>query len=215
MDSRPGGPVVLTAEEKAVLNEGIGLILSRWTAMRAAVDNGWGGRDSHLKAERTVSNVLDYFIRLKDPTMGFDGLADILESGLNELNTVADDGSLEEVTETLLDLYYECLEGNYQRVELRVTSSQTSARVVKVSNGNDEDGDDEESDDEDDDDEDSDDEDDDDEDTHMSNDQSTDMMVDASEQSSNGKPEAMPVDEPKADDGWTVVPSRKNKGKRN
>lgn len=34
---------------------------------------------------------------LVDPTMGFDGLADILESGLNELNTVADDGSLEEV----------------------------------------------------------------------------------------------------------------------
>uniref|UniRef100_M4FAD6 Pre-rRNA-processing protein TSR2 homolog n=1 Tax=Brassica campestris TaxID=3711 RepID=M4FAD6_BRACM len=159
MDSRPSGPVVLTVEEKAVLNEGIGLILSRWTAMRAAVDNGWGGRDSHLKAERTVSNVLDYFIRLKDPTMGFDGLADILENGLNELNTLADDGSLEEVTETLIDLYYECLEGNYQRVEkLRVTSSQTSAKVVKVSNGNDEDEDDEESDDEDDD-----------EDTKMSN----------------------------------------------
>ncbi|KAJ0253097.1 hypothetical protein HA466_0121850 [Hirschfeldia incana] len=133
MDSRPSGPAMLTAEEMAVLNEGIGLILSRWTAMRAAVDNGWGGRDSHLKAERTVSNALNYFIHLKDPTMGFDGLADILENGLNELNTVADDGSLEEVTETLLDLYYECLEGNYQRVEnLRVTSSQTSARVVKV-----------------------------------------------------------------------------------
>ncbi|CAH2044567.1 unnamed protein product [Thlaspi arvense] len=199
MASRPSGPVVLTAEEQAVLNEGTGLILSRWTAMRAAVDNGWGGRDSHEKAERTVSNVLDYFIHLKDPTMGFDGLADILENGLNELNTVADDGSLEEVTETLLDLYYECLEGNYQRVEkLRMTTSQTSASVVKVSNG--------------DDDEDSDDED---EDTHMNNDQSTDMMVDASEQCSNRKPEAMPVDEPKADDGWTVVPSRKNKGKRN
>ncbi|KAJ4877707.1 hypothetical protein Rs2_42725 [Raphanus sativus] len=133
MDSRPSGPAMLTAEEQAVLNEGIGLILSRWTAMRAAVDNGWGGRDSHQKAERTVSNVLHYFIHLKDPTMGFDGLADILENGLHELNTVADDGSLEEVTETLLDLYYECLEGNYQRVEtLRVTSSQTSARVVKT-----------------------------------------------------------------------------------
>ncbi|CAH8387050.1 unnamed protein product [Eruca vesicaria subsp. sativa] len=202
MESRPSGPAMLTVEEKAVLNEGIGLILSRWTAMRAAVDNGWGGRDSHLKANRTVSNVLDYFIRLKDPTMGFDGLADILENGLNELNTMADDGSLEEVTDTLLDLYYECLEGNYERVEkLRVTSSQTKATVVKVSNGNDED--DGESDDEDD------------EDTDMSNDQSTDMMVDASEQSSNLQQEAMPVDEPKSDDGWTVVPSRKNKGKRN
>jgi pre-rRNA-processing protein TSR2 len=114
---------------------------------------------------------------------------------------VAEDGSLEEVTETLLDLYYECLEGNFQRVEkLRLTNPQTTASVVKVSNGDDEE--DEESDEED-------------EDTEMNNDQSTDMMVDASENSSNRKPEAMPVDEPKADDGWTVVPSRKNKGKRN
>jgi len=192
--------VVLTAEEEAILNEGIGLILSRWTAMRAAVDNGWGGRDSQEKAMRTVSNVLDYFTLSKEPT-DFDGLADILESGLNELNTVAEDGSLEEVTETLLDLYYECLEGNFQRVEkLRLTDPQTTASVVKVSDGNDEE--DEESDDEE-------------EDAEMNNDQSTDMMVDASENSSNRKPEAMPVDEPKADDGWTVVPSRKNKGKRN
>ncbi|CAA7037546.1 unnamed protein product [Microthlaspi erraticum] len=200
MSSRPSGPVVLTAEEEAILNEGIGLILSRWTAMRAAVDNGWGGRDSQEKAVRTVSNVLDYFTLSKDPT-DFDGLADILESGLNELNTVAEDGSLEEVTETLLDLYYECLEGNFQRVEkLRLTNPQTTANVVKVSSGNDEE------------DEDSDDEG---EDTEMNNDQSTDMMVDASENSSNRKPEAIPVDEPKADDGWTVVPSRKNKGKKN
>ncbi|CAN8265393.1 unnamed protein product [Cochlearia groenlandica] len=194
--------VVLTAEEKSILNEGIGLILSRWTAMRAAVENGWGGRDSVEKAERTVSDVFDYFTQSKDPT-DFDGLADILERGLNDLNTVADDGSLDEVTDKLLDLYYECLDGNYKTVEnLRMTSSQTSASVVKVLNG-------------DDDDEESDDDEDDDEDTHMSNDQTTDMMVDATENSSTRKQEAMPVDEPKADDGWTVVPCRKNKGKRN
>ncbi|KAF8105525.1 hypothetical protein N665_0157s0101 [Sinapis alba] len=199
MESKPNGPVVLTPEEKAVLKEGIRLELSQWTAMKAAVDNGWGGRDSHEKAQRTFSNVVDYFVHLKDPTTGFDGLADILENGLYELNTVADDGSLEEVTETLLDWYYECLEGNYQRLEkLRATNSQRSASVVKVSDGNDED-DDEESDD-----------DDEDEDTNMNDDQTTDMMVDASEQ----KPEAMPVDEPKADDGWTTVACRKNKGKR-
>lgn len=54
-------PVVVTEEEKAMLNEGIGLILSRWTAMKAAVENGWGGRDSLAKAERTVTQVFDYF----------------------------------------------------------------------------------------------------------------------------------------------------------
>ncbi|CAN7080227.1 unnamed protein product [Brassica oleracea var. botrytis] len=205
MESKPSGPVVLTAEEEAFLKEGIHLELPQWTAMKAAVDNGWGGRDSHEKANRTLSNVVDYFIHLKGftfPSGSNNGLADILENGLYELNTVADDGSLEEVTETLLDWYYECLEGNYQRLEkLRATSSQRRASVVKVSNGNDED--DEESDDDDDDD-------DEDEDTNMNDDQTTDMMVDASEQ----KPEAMPVDEPIADDGWTTVPCRKNKGKR-
>lgn len=72
--------------------------------------------------------------------------------------------------------------------------------VLQVSNGNDEE--DEESHDED-------------EDTCMNNDQTADMMVDASDHCSNQKPEAMPVDEPIADDGWTVVPCRKNKGKRN
>ncbi|KAF2552940.1 hypothetical protein F2Q68_00036613, partial [Brassica cretica] len=121
--------------------------------MKAAVDNGWGGRDSHEKANRTLSNVVDYFIHLKGFTFlsgSNNGLADILENGLYELNTVADDGSLEEVTETLLDWYYECLEGNE---------------------------DDKESDDDDDDE---------DEDTNMNDDQTTDMMVDASEQ----KPEA-------------------------
>lgn len=61
MNQSSNGPVDLTADEKAVLNEGIGLILSRWTAMRAAVENGWGGRDSQGKAEVTVSNVFDYF----------------------------------------------------------------------------------------------------------------------------------------------------------
>ncbi|KAJ0253820.1 hypothetical protein HA466_0114360 [Hirschfeldia incana] len=199
MESKPSGPVALTAEEEAVLKEGIHLELSQWTAMKAAVDNGWGGRDSHEKANRTLFTVVDYFIHLKDPTNGFDGLADILENGLYELNTVADDGSLEEVTETLLDWYYECLEGNYQRLDkLRATSSQRRATVVKVSNGDNEDN------------EESDDDDEEDEDTNMNDDQSTDMMVDASEQ----KPEAMPVDEPIADDGWTTVSSKKNKGKR-
>lgn len=64
---------------------------------------------------------------------------------------------------------------------------------MQVSNGNDEESADE------------------DEDTSMNIDQTTDVMVDASEHCSNRKPE----NEPTADDGWTVVSSKKNKGKRN
>ncbi|XP_010494062.1 PREDICTED: pre-rRNA-processing protein TSR2-like [Camelina sativa] len=190
---------VIGDEEVAMLHEGIGLILSRWTAMRAAVENGWGGKNSQAKAENTISQIFDHFTLSKDP-MDYDRLVDILENGLNELNTEADDGSPEEVTESLLDLYQECCVGNFQMVEkLRATKFKAKASVVKVANGDDEESD----------------EDGDDEDTSMNDDQTTDMMVDASENSSNRKPEAMPVDEPVADDGWTVVPSRKNKGKKN
>ncbi|XP_006288621.2 pre-rRNA-processing protein TSR2 homolog [Capsella rubella] len=202
MNQNANVPVeVMREEEVAILHEGIGLILSRWTALTAAVEMGWGGKGSLVIAEQTISQVFDHFTLSKDPT-DYDRLFDILENSLNQLNTVAEDGSLEEVTESLLDLYYECCEGDFKIVEkLRATKSKASSSVVKVANGNDED--DEESDD------------DDDEDTEMSNDQTTDMMVDASEDSSNCKQEAMPVDEPAADDGWTVVPSRKNKGKKN
>lgn len=76
MESKPSGPVVLTAEEESVLKEGIYLELSQWTAMKAAVDNGWGGRDSHEKANRTLSTVVDYFIHLK----GFTFLSGFLNS---------------------------------------------------------------------------------------------------------------------------------------
>ncbi|KAF3600190.1 hypothetical protein F2Q69_00033293 [Brassica cretica] len=44
---KPSGPVALTAEEEAVLREGIRLELLQWTAMKADVDNGWDGIDSY------------------------------------------------------------------------------------------------------------------------------------------------------------------------
>ncbi|KAG7556766.1 Pre-rRNA-processing protein TSR2 [Arabidopsis suecica] len=180
----------LTAEGRAVLIEGVGLILWRWTAMRAAVENGWGGRDSQAKADGTVSTVFKFLIQSQDPARDIETLGDILDKGLDELNTTAEDGSVDEVANTLIDLYEDCCNHNYEMLEeLRATRSQATASVVKVSNGNDEESDDEDED----------------------NDQTTDMMVEAS----NQKPEVMPVDEPAADDGWTVVSSRKNKGKRN
>lgn len=40
-------------------------------------------------------------------------------------------------------------------------------------------------------------------------------MVDVVENCLNGRLEVMSVDELKVDDGWMVVLSRKNKGKRN
>ncbi|VVB12988.1 unnamed protein product [Arabis nemorensis] len=122
-------------KEQAILNEGIGLILSGWDTMQLAVEYGFGVRHSHAKAE--------------------------LKGLLDELHTLVeyDDDKIEEVP-----------------------------------NGS---------------------SDDEDKDTWMDNDETIDMMMDATDHCSNRKPEAMPVDEQMADDGWTLVPCRKHKGNRN
>ena len=71
---------------------------------------------------------------------------------------------------------------------------------------------------------DDDDDDDDDNDENMGNDNSSNMIVDAPEAPPpNLNPAEMPVEEPRAsnpkvaeaDDGWVVVASKRNRGKRN
>lgn len=55
----------------------------------------------------------------------------------------------------------------------------------------------------------------------MDSDNVTNMMVDAPNSQSSLNPAGMPVDEPKPnqaaepEDGWVVVSSKKNKGRRN
>lgn len=51
----------LSEEAKIVFAEGIGLLLIRWTALQAAVENEWGGRDSRRKAELIVSEIFTWF----------------------------------------------------------------------------------------------------------------------------------------------------------
>lgn len=47
----------LTAEAAAQLQEGINLVLSRWAALRMAVENEWGGRDSVQKSQQLGENI--------------------------------------------------------------------------------------------------------------------------------------------------------------
>lgn len=42
----------LTAEAAAQLHKGINLVLSRWAALRMAIENEWGGRDSLQKSQQ-------------------------------------------------------------------------------------------------------------------------------------------------------------------
>ncbi|GMI84990.1 hypothetical protein like AT5G27990 [Hibiscus trionum] len=192
----------LTAESTPVFQEGIGLILSRWSALTAAVENEWGGRDSRVKANLICSDVLSFFTESKAEPLYIDDLENVLEEGLLSLNTVLEDGSIEEVAEKLMIMHEECLEGNYQSIEKLRTTNPPPVAHVKPFTEDDEDEDD-------------------DEDDCMDADNATTMMEDVPNSRTSSNPASMPIDEPKpsqaaeAEDGWTVVSSRRNKGGRN
>ncbi|GLT30312.1 hypothetical protein SLA2020_051160 [Shorea laevis] len=86
MDSRQ-----LTAESVPLFQEGIGLLLSRWSVLQPAVENEWGGRDCCPKAELLLSDVFSFFNGSKEP-LYIDDLEMILEESLLFLNTMAEDG---------------------------------------------------------------------------------------------------------------------------
>ena len=55
----------LQGESIGVFSEGIGLVLYRWSALRTAVENEWGGRDSRLKADHLAAHILSWFTQSK------------------------------------------------------------------------------------------------------------------------------------------------------
>lgn len=55
----------LHGQSVGVFNEGICLVLSRWSALRSAVENEWGGRESRLKADQLASGILNWFTQSK------------------------------------------------------------------------------------------------------------------------------------------------------
>jgi pre-rRNA-processing protein TSR2 len=48
-----------------VFQEGIALVLSRWSALRTAVENQWGGPYSHVKAQQFPADIFSWFTQSK------------------------------------------------------------------------------------------------------------------------------------------------------
>ncbi|KAF5453892.1 hypothetical protein F2P56_023604 [Juglans regia] len=119
-----GPPRALTAEALPAFREGIYLVLSRWSALRLAVENEWGGRDSHRKADQLALDIISWFTQSREP-LYIDDLENILDEAMLSLNTEAEDGSIEEIAYKLMTMHEECLEGNLQSIErLREASHQ-------------------------------------------------------------------------------------------
>ncbi|KAG8087968.1 hypothetical protein GUJ93_ZPchr0010g10517 [Zizania palustris] len=194
MTASTSGGGALSAKAAAALEEGIGLVFGRWTALQMAVENQWGGRDSRAKADQLAASILSWFSSKGEHC--YNDLVDMMYDVVSEsFNADFEDGSIEEVAKHLLTMHEECLQRNYSSVE-KLRNSRVQGNAVSQSRKMVVDGDDDSSDD---------DEDDDDE----------PSMVD----NEAGSVEKMMVDEPKPSkpvpdaDGWTVVPPRRGPGR--
>ncbi|KAK9941183.1 hypothetical protein M0R45_017802 [Rubus argutus] len=133
-----------------------------------------------------------------------DDLEEMLNEAMLSLNTMIEDGSIEEVAEKIMIMHEECLDCNFKSIEsLREANSRRgpTPHVRQVVN----------------DDEDSD-EDNDDTDPSMGKDDSSNMIVDTPESHAIDVPGNEPKSKPSAaaaEDGWEVVGLRRNRGKGN
>ncbi|CAI8588626.1 unnamed protein product [Vicia faba] len=194
---------VLQGQSVQVFTEGIGLILNRWSALRTAVENEWGGRDSHLKAQQFATDLLSWFTQSKEP-LYIDDLETLLDEGMLSFNLEIQDGSVEEVAEELMIMHEECLDGDFSSVErLREASRNPPAhsQVQQVVNGNDDDDSDKDI---------------------IGDDNSANMDMDIQKSETNLNSTNKTVNEPQpevageaADDGWVVVSKKKTKGRKN
>ncbi|KAL2490938.1 Pre-rRNA-processing protein TSR2 [Abeliophyllum distichum] len=193
---------VLTVEASAQLQEGINLVLSRWAALRMAIENEWGGRDSAQKSQQ-LAQILFHALTQSKEKVYIDDLEDVLDEFMLSLNTETGDGSIEEIAEKLMVMQEECVEGNFNSIKRLKETNTPSVSYVRQAHIYEED--------------DSDDDDDGGHDGDSRGDNSTEMTVDAPDSSLNK--EDMMIDEPspvaEVEDGWTVVSSKRNKGRRN
>ncbi|XP_057725841.1 uncharacterized protein LOC130941380 isoform X2 [Arachis stenosperma] len=201
----------LQGNSLSLFSEGIGFVLLRWSALRDAVENQWGGPDSRLKADNLATDILSWFTQSREP-LYIDDLEDKLYDGMISLNVVVEDGSTEEVAENLMVMHEECLEGNFvtiERYRQAIVNQAAHPRAVpQIVNDEDEEDDDVQSG----------------QNGESSARQATssNMDVDIPKSESNMSSSNMRIDdEPlkkdagEAEDGWVVVSKKKNKVRKN
>ncbi|CXH87499.1 pre-rRNA-processing protein TSR2, putative [Plasmodium berghei] len=98
-----------------LLLEGINLIFEKWTVLRLAVTNNWGGTSSEEKKKKLIEYVHNYVLSNTTPK---DKLCDYLRDEVNTLfNVDIDDDSDIEVSDLILDLYKDLKNNNLEIIE--------------------------------------------------------------------------------------------------
>jgi pre-rRNA-processing protein TSR2 len=116
---------------------GVTAVLRTWSALRTAVENGWGGDDSVQKAEDLRRNICDYHFNgqsvppksMPDVTDLEDALAIYMEE---EFSLTLEDNSEREIAGVIWQMYEHCAKGDYQLALQMVKSADQIVASVKA-----------------------------------------------------------------------------------
>lgn len=124
---------------------GILAVLQQWTALELAIHHHCGGPDSGEYAEALQDELFALYIE-PDPVYR-DDVVLVLEDYLeDQLKTICEDGSPDEIGQVLCSMWSECIVGNYNMVNTMIARERArrNANVIQYSQvlagGDDEDG---------------------------------------------------------------------------
>ncbi|XP_070559577.1 pre-rRNA-processing protein TSR2 homolog [Ptychodera flava] len=114
-----------TAMSESTFYIGVKNVLESWTVLQLAVQHGFGGQHSQEKARWLVGAVEEWFRENSniEPYELEDFLAVILD---NEFDTIADDGSLPQVSQLICNYFKLCQEGRENEVLAKIKQSPKS-----------------------------------------------------------------------------------------
>ena len=114
---------------------GVTASLRSWSALRTAVESGWGGSESIQKAEDLRSNIFEHFNgaavppkTMVDVTDLEDALAIFMEE---EFSVVLDDGSERQIADVIWKMYEACAKGDLTMASRVVSVAEQAAAKLQ------------------------------------------------------------------------------------
>ncbi|XP_044067545.1 pre-rRNA-processing protein TSR2 homolog [Siniperca chuatsi] len=135
-----------SAASRELFTEGVRAVLHTWPVLQIAVDNGFGGVYGQQKADWMVDVVQQYFHDNADLQQCEieDFIAQLMDQ---EFDTVVDDGSLPQVSVSLLEVFSQWQQGALQQLKHTINSltqkKSQRPKVTALPTQSDEDSDDE------------------------------------------------------------------------
>ncbi|XP_051282741.1 pre-rRNA-processing protein TSR2 homolog [Dicentrarchus labrax] len=121
-----------SSASRELFTEGVRAVLSSWPVLQIAVDNGFGGVYGQQKADWMVDVVQQYFHDNADLQQYEveDFIAQLMDQ---EFDTVVDDGSLPQVSVSLLQVFTQWQQGALQQLKHTISSlTQKTSQRAKV-----------------------------------------------------------------------------------